>query len=63
MKCPLCKGKKTIPTRHIHFGDGVYKEEKCPCCHGDGEVDEISTSKSQIVIHKYHGVYCEQARD
>jgi len=57
--CPLCSGSGEIPVRHIHFGDGVYKPELCNVCKGTGRVEVIPTKKSQIVIYKYHGAYCE----
>ena len=50
MKCPLCSGKGTIPTRRIRWGDGVYKPETCNACHGAGQVEEVKTDKMQITI-------------
>jgi len=48
--CPLCGGKGTIPTRHISWGDGIYKEETCNACHGFKYVKEVPTSKQQITM-------------
>ena len=51
MICPLCSGKGVIPTRKVHWGDGVYKPDVCPACHGTGEVEEKETSKHHIVMY------------
>ena len=50
MICPLCGGKGVIPVRRIHFGDGIYKPEKCNICDGTGHVKEIKTDKLQITL-------------
>ena len=50
MICPLCGGKGTVPTHHVHFGDGIYKEETCNACKGRKYVKEVPTDKTQITI-------------
>ena len=56
-ECPFCKGIGAGPIRQVHFGDGVYKPEKCMICKGTGEIEVEPVSKSPILIIKPHGVW------
>jgi len=58
MTCPLCAGQKVIRRTHAH-PQNTTKEDVCPVCGGTGEVEEVKTGKSQLVIYKYYGAYAE----
>ena len=60
MNCPLCANSREVgkvPSAKVD-PQNVLEYDICPVCYGSGEVEEIHTSKQQIVI--YYADYARQ---